>query len=527
MSDSQPAQQTELPQASYPANTSVGQPPAARPGAGNLARAGLKSLVSSQQAMTAPMRGIARVAQRQFALAARNQQQARLHRKEETRNVLNFALRLAETMFRCGADAADVDAAVVAVCGTYGIHDVEVDIGYQSIRINYVSEFDEAASRGDYLVATGAGAEKFSHNLVRVVRSSAENYASLEAVYRLIHRITGGQLSRTRAERELAGITGAKKPYSPAVLLLWNLIMAVAFTLGVGGSWRAALTSFFVFIAVNFSLVWAAKFALPGFFTMALGSGVVTFCALLVSSTDSWFFQQGFVVSAPHIVAAGLMMLLPTFRLVSAMQDALHGFPLTAAGKFVVTGANFTGIIAGIGTALTLINLFDYAAFDADRAVFNPPPLWINISGMAVGSVMIAAAWQGRGANLFLSLLASLGGQSAYYGLSALTGMEPGRVNVLVGALTVGALGALFGHRLYTPAAIYYIPGMMFMLPGLTIFRSAYALLSGDDAVEGMHGIANAGITVLMLATGIVFGTYLVDYLFSRWGRSQKTGAET
>ena len=137
---------------------------------------------------------------------------------------------------------------------------------------------------------------------------------------------------------------------------------------------------------------------------------------------------------------------------------------------------------------------------------------------MVVGSVIVAAAWQGRGANLMLSALVSLAGQGTYYGLVFTTGAEAGRVNVLLGALTVGAAGAFLGHRLHTPAAIYYIPGMMFMLPGLTIFRSAYALLEGEDITAGLHGLANASTTVLMLATGIVFGTYLVDYLVSRFG---------
>ncbi|MDO4897911.1 MAG: threonine/serine exporter family protein [Rothia sp. (in: high G+C Gram-positive bacteria)] len=512
--------QVELPQASYPANTADGQ--LVGQGYRRSVKSSLRTLISSQQAMTAPLRGVARVAQRQFAASAQVQQDQRVRLKEETRNVLNFSLRLAETMFRCGADAADVDAAIVAVCARYGIHDVEVDIGYQSIRINYVSEFDEAAGSSHRLPLGEQGLERFSHNLVRVVRSSAENYSSLEATYRLIHRITGGQLSRTRAEQELAALVAEKKPYSPALLLVWNLVMAVAFTLGVGGSWRAALTSFFVFIAVNFSLVWVSRFALPAYFSLALGSGIITYCALWVSSTDSWFFQQGFVVSAPHIVAAGLMMLLPTFRLVSAMQDALHGFPLTAAGKFVVTGANFTGIIAGIGVALTLINLVDQASLDVSRTVFDPPPLWINVAGMTLGSVMVAAAWQGVGANLWWSMLVSLTGQGAYYGLSAVTAQEVGRINVLVGALTVGLLGAIIGHRLHTPAAIYYIPGMMFMLPGLAIFRSAYALLSGGDVLSGVYGLSSAGITVLMLATGIVLGTYLVDYLVSRVGGQKR-----
>ncbi|MBF0808799.1 hypothetical protein E4U03_09330 [Rothia nasimurium] len=132
-------------------------------------------------------------------------------------------------MFHYGADAADVDAAVMTVCAMYGIHDVEVDITYQSSVINYVSEFDEVAERGQLSEAGGLGVEKLGLTLVRVVRSTSENYLALHQLYRLVHDIAQGSVSRGRAERRLAQVNAQKKPYSPAVLLAWNLLMAGAY----------------------------------------------------------------------------------------------------------------------------------------------------------------------------------------------------------------------------------------------------------------------------------------------------------
>lgn len=500
-----------LPQGPYPAtapaHSTVSTATGRRP------RSGFRSFAQPQQALTVPIRGIARVAQRQLAQIAQSHYQQRVQQKEETREILGFALRLAETMFHYGADASDVDTAVVSVCAVYGIHDVEVDITYQSIMINYVSEFDEAASRGQLPEAGEVGTEKLGHTLVRVVRSTSENYRALEQLYQLLADIGTGQVSRTRAERRLAAINADKKPYSPAVLLLWNLLMAVAFTFGVGGSWRAAVVALAVFTAVNGAMSWAGRLALPSFFMMGLGSAVVTILALLVSSPDGWLYGHGFYVSAPHIVAAGLMMLLPTFRLVSAVQDALHGYPLTAAGKFVITGVNFVGLVAGIAVAVTLMSYFDAASLDVQRAVFNPPPLWVSIAGMAWGSAMSTAAWQGSARNIGLTVAVSLVGQLVYYGVGATLGAEAARLQVLVGAFAVGLSAAVLGYMKNAPASIYYVPGMMFMLPGLSIFRSSYLLLSGEDISAGVQGLTMASMTVLLMATGIVCGTYLCDYV--------------
>lgn len=480
------------------------------------ANGGFRSFAQPQQALTVPIRGLARVAQRQVAQVALARYRQRIRQKEETHEILAFALRLAETMFHYGADAADVDTAVVTVCAMYGIHDVEVDITYQSIVINYVSEFDEAAERGQLPEAGGLGVEKLGLTLVRVVRSTSENYLALHQLYRLVHDIAQGSVSRGRAERRLAQVNAQKKLYSPAVLLAWNLLMAGAFTLGVGGSWRAAVTSLAVFTVVNFVLVWAGRLRLPSYFMMALGAATITVLALLVSDPEGWFYARGFYVSAPHIVAAGLMMLLPTFRLVSAVQDALHGFPLTAAGKFVITGANFTGIIAGIAVAVTVMNYFDATSLDVQQSVFSPPPLWVSIAGMAVGSAMSAAAWQGSAQTIWLTLLVSLLGQAGYYGLGAITGLEGGRLQILAGATLVGLSSAFLGYLLHSPASIYYVPGMMFMLPGLTIFRSSYLVLGGEDIFAGGQGLTAAGVTVLLMATGIVCGTYLWDDMTGR-----------
>ena len=47
------------------------------------------------------------------------------------------------------------------------------------------------------------------------------------------------------------------------------------------------------------------------------------------------------------VVAGGILLLLPTGRLVSSVQDAINGFPVTAAGRFLSTILTFGAIVAG------------------------------------------------------------------------------------------------------------------------------------------------------------------------------------
>ena len=62
----------------------------------------------------------------------------------------------------------------------------------------------------------------------------------------------------------------------------------------------------------------------------------MTFIALLL-----WRFGRVWDPDAPAIVVVGgILLLLPTGRLVSSVQDAINGFPVTAAGRFLSTHAD-------------------------------------------------------------------------------------------------------------------------------------------------------------------------------------------
>lgn len=468
----------------------------------------LKSFVKADQSLTAPIRGMGRLAQKQFAFTPNR---AKLvQEKEHARDVLNFTLRLSETMFHYGADALDVDSAIVAVCSVYGLDDVEVDITNQSVIINYVSDGDGQRARSE-------SEERFSHTVVRVVRSNSENYASLSDIYGLIHRITHEDLPRAEAEKQLTAINTQKKPYSPLVIFLANIVAAGTLTYGIGGSVQAAIVSAVVYIGVFLVGLGMTRLQMPSFFSMAAGAGMITFAAISLSDDASFLNNIGRPVSAPHIVAAGLIMLLPTSRLVSAVQDAINGFPLTAAGKFVSTGMSFLGLVVGIATAVTVLSYTGATPLDISQTRFDPAPVWANLVFMTIASLAIAITMHARIASLGWITLITVSGICSYHIFNAVFGIGTGRGNTAIAALVVSVLSTLLAYTKHAPQAIYVIPALTFLLPGLSIFRGMYTMTVEADSILGLNGMITAASIIVAMAAGVALGTYLMQYLIQRY----------
>lgn len=513
-------------QAQYPSADSAASVPKAAPGPRKSSprwmRSSIKSFVHADQSLTKPMRGLARLSQRQFTFTKQaREREAYVREKEQAREILNFSLRLAETMFHYGADTVDVDSAIVTVCAAYGLDDVEVDITNQSVLINYVSDIDTVDDSTRVMTAIGGDEseqkeERFSHTVMRVVRSWSENYTALGDIYKLIYDITSKGLPRHKAERRLHQINTARKPYSPLVLMLANMATASFITMGIGGSLSAGIAAGLVFLLIYFVDQMITRLKMPSFFHMAAGAGVVTFAAIYMSDPHSIFAKAGIVVAAPHIVAAGLIMLLPTSRLVSTVQDALNGFPLTAAGKFVSTGMSFLGIVVGLASAVAALSVLGVPELDITATVFEPPNIWVNYVFMVGASVATAVTLHARWQNLLWVVLISTCGIWAYNWFTMLFGPGAGRANTAVGALVLGLIATYLAYKLNAPAAIFYVPGLTFLLPGLSIFRGLY-MFTVESTATGVPGMVTAVGVVLSMASGVVLGNYVMQYLIQRF----------
>lgn len=482
----------------------------------------LRSFVRSGKGNPGAPRGIARIAQRQFALKTRREEKAAreafYREKEHARDTLNYTLRLAEAMFHYGADAMDVDSAIIAVSSAFGLDSVEVDITNQSVTINYTSDPDiYMESR---TIKHKGGDERFTHTLVRVVRSSTQNFEALAAIYRLIHEITAGGITLERAESRLSEITNRPKPYPPILIWLANIFTATTLTVALGGSWATGIASAIIFTPIYLLMQWLSKIGMPAFFSMAASSGLMTFLAILLGNENSVLYTKVAPVSAPVVVAAGLIMFLPTQRLVSAVQDAINGFPVTAAGRFVSTGMSFLGLVVGIASAVSFLAVIRGPLLDVDQMKFAPPnPIIFSIFILAA-TAAIAITTQTKIQNLGSLMLITIAGLFVYQSYWFIGGEGTGRANTALAAFTIGMLSTYMAYKMHAPQAIFSIPAITFLLPGLSFFRGMYALTVETNVLIGIQSMVSAVSGILAMAAGVVLGNYLMQYLLQRFAAS-------
>lgn len=474
--------------AAYPSSESTATQPRSR--------RVLHSLLKRDTGMTAPMGLVDRLAVSPFAHLRRHTGAD----EKEARRTLNFALRLAETMFHYGADALEVENAIVAVCATYGVENLEVDITNQAVMINYVP--DTAATATMTREDVFKDNNMTSHTVMRVVRSWTDNYAGLADTHHLVAEIIEGDMPRAEASARLEAINSRPKTFPNWVVTAAMIAAAFSITLGIGGGVVGAGISGLSALIVSRIGQWMGRRRYPEFFTMTVSGFVLTGLAMMFSQTD-------LEISPPRVIAAGLIMLMPTTRFMSTMHDAISGFPVTAAGRIVSTGMAFAGIVAGIYAGIVVAGLFEITAVDPAQSHFEPPGVVMNTVFMTIAAVFIAVTLQASARFLVPVLCAAFCGLVFYHGVGYF-GVDV-RLQAVAGAVAVGCVAALVAGRMRIPSLVIAVPAMTFLLPGLSIFRGMYAVfIQGQTTGDGVVSLVTAMTTIVTMAAGLVLGQYLM-----------------
>ncbi|WP_458116360.1 threonine/serine ThrE exporter family protein [Arthrobacter sp. D2-10] len=399
------------------------------------------------------------------------------------RRTLDFALSLAETMFRYGAGALEVETSIIAVTAAFGLDNIEVDITNQSVVLNYSAK------------------DQTPTTVLRVVRSWTNNYAGLTRVHQLVTDIVDGGVDRAEAIRRLDEITHRPKPFPRWMVTAAFGVFAAAIVAFIGGGPLGSLISFASCIGVDLFSRQLGRWRVPEFFATATSAALVTFIAMLM-----WWLN---VPIAPAlVVVGGILLLLPTGRLVSATQDAINGFPVTAAGRFLSAFLVFAGLVSGIAVALVMGTFIGIPELDVTTSEGSQYPLPVVALLVFVAVAMICIAEQ---TDMSLVVPTSLIGMAGYLLYSLVVSLGVGyRLAPAIAAVLIGMLARIMALRMGAPQLVVAVPAVMFLYPGLTIFRSMYNLTTETGvAGAGAIGLFNALTIILAIAGGVVLGDNL------------------
>ena len=192
----------------------------------------------------------------------------------------------------------------------------------------------------------------------------------------------------------------------------------------------------------------------------------------------------------------------------SATQDAINGFPVTAAGRFLSAVLVFAALVAGIAVALvagSALGIPPLEVLESSGSQYSWPVVAV-LTFVAVAMICIAEQ-----TDVKLVIPTSLVAVAGYLLLIGATSAGVGyRLAPALAAVLIGALSRVVALRLGAPQLVVAVPAVLFLYPGLTIFRSMYMLtLDADMVNDGALGLFNALTVVLAIAAGVVLGDNL------------------
>ncbi|MFF5496410.1 threonine/serine exporter ThrE family protein [Streptomyces aquilus] len=417
-----------------------------------------------------------------------------LHKEDETGpavpRVLDLTLRIGELLLAGGENAEDVEAAMFAVCRSYGLDRCEPNVTFTLLSISYQPSLVE-----DPVTAS------------RTVRRRGTDYTRLAAVYQLVDDLSHPEtaFSLEEAYRRLAEIRRNRHPYPGWVLTSASGLLAGAASVLVGGD-------VIVFVAAALGamlgdrLAWlCAGRGLPEFyqFTVAAMPPAAIGVALTVAHVD---------VKGSAVITGGLFALLPGRALVAGVQDGLTGFYITASARLLEVMYLFVGIVVGV-----LVVLYFGVQFGAD---LNPDavltieqrPLWQIGASMLLSLTFAVLLQQERSTVLVVTL--NGGVAWSVYGALHYVGEISPVASTAVAAGLVGLFGQMLSRYRFASALPYTTAAIGPLLPGSATY---FGLLSiaRDDVDKGLVSLATAASLAMAIAIGVNLGSE-ISRLFLR-----------
>ncbi|MDX3248898.1 threonine/serine ThrE exporter family protein [Streptomyces sp. ME18-1-4] len=413
--------------------------------------------------------------------------------------VLDLTLRIGELLLAGGEGAEDVEAAMFAVCRSYGLDRCEPNVTFTLLSISYQPSLVE-----DPVTAS------------RTVRRRGTDYTRLAAVFRLVDDLSDPEthLSLEEAYRRLAEMRRNRHPYPTWVLTSASGLLAGAASVLVGGD-------VVVFVAAALGAMLGDRLA-----WLCAGRGLPEFYQFLVAAMPpaaiGIALTLGHVdVKASAVVTGGLFALLPGRALVAGVQDGLTGFYITAAARLLEVTYFFVGIVVGV-LVMLYVGVQLGAHLNPDAALgIGKHPLWQIGASMLLSLTFAVLLQQERSTVLAVTL--NGGVAWSVYGAMHYTGEISPVASTAVAAGVVGLFGQLLSRYRFASALPYTTAAIGPLLPGSATYFGLLAIAQ-NKVDAGLVSLTKAAALAMAIAIGVNLGSE-VSRLFLRIGSAEKRRA--
>ncbi|MFI6252541.1 threonine/serine exporter ThrE family protein [Streptomyces sp. NPDC051016] len=396
--------------------------------------------------------------------------------------VLDLTLRIGELLLAGGEGAEDVEAAMFAVCRSYGLDRCEPNVTFTLLAISYQPSLVD-----DPVTAS------------RTVRRRGTDYTRLAAVFRLVDDLTDPEahVSLEEAYRRLAEIRRNRHPYPGWALTAASGLLAGAASVLVGGD-------LLVFVAAAVGAMLGDRLA-----WLCAGRGLPEFYQFMVAAMPPAAIGVAFAlahidVAASAVVTGGLFALLPGRALVAGVQDGLTGFYITASARLLEVMYFFVGIVIGVLTVL-YFGLKLGGRLNPDVALNTSDRPLLQIAASMVLSLTFAVLLQQERSTV---LAVTLNGGVAWsvYGAMHYAGEISPVASTAVAAGLVGLFGQLLSRFRFASALPYTTAAIGPLLPGSATYFGLLSMAQ-NEVDKGLVSLAKAASLAMAIAIGVNLGS--------------------
>ncbi len=380
-------------------------------------------------------------------------------------------------------------------------------------RILATTNFDhaEALVFPTGIVVSLFDSDEASLSVTRRVPEVSNNLGRVAEVNQVSREFCGGKITLEEAVERLHAI-GRMRRYSPWMHALGYILAASCFCVMFGGEFLDAFGTILLGLVLAFvNLVLGPRIG-KGFITTMLAGAAITVTAAALSFLVDGLFDLHF--QAHYMIIGGLMPLVPGLAMTNAARDILHGDYLAGSARAIEAFCVAVVIAVGVGAGMAVVNLCGFA----DSLVLN-----FNLSVDSVGRFFAAVACSAFAIFGFELLFETQWKHMLFCGLSAALSWAVFLIADSLGAsdiwatfyatLAVDLLAYISARVLKAPVIIFLVAGILPLVPGVSIYKSVYAIMYGAD------GAAASLLSAILCVGVIALAIFLMDTALEMYQR--------
>jgi uncharacterized membrane protein YjjB (DUF3815 family) len=248
------------------------------------------------------------------------------------------------------------------------------------------------------------------------------------------------------------------------------------------------------------------RWGVAPFFLQMVGGFVATVATL-------GLFAAGALASGTEpslVIATSITVLLSGLSVMGAVQDAISGHVVTAAGRAAEIAVLSAGLLTGVILGLRVGIWFGLTLDPAEAVAADLTRFGISAVAAAAAAAMSALACYAPLRSLAAAALAGGAGWAVYGALTLFAQFGP-VVATGLAAVVIGLVSELLRRGTTVHRQVIVLSGIIPLLPGLTAYRGFYQLASAQpqDVVNGLVTITLALAIALALAAGVTLGQFI------------------